>query len=145
MHAVRPTFHPLQPSLDLPLESPLQVEGVGRSRLSAQALERGTAVQRIAKTVRLLGMYGERHTGPKTIAVHKHKNPGTSSGRLVLLSLTVPTATCEEKMKESADIMRTIDQRETWDKVEGVRVSSIWRTRRYSTTRREPVAKAASE
>jgi hypothetical protein len=65
-------------------------------------------------------------------------------GNDVLFSLMMPTTTCAEKIHESAVPMRTMLQRETLARVEGVRVCSIWRTRRTRTRSWVRVAKAAS-
>lgn len=72
-------------------------------------------------------------TGPNTIAEHRQRKPGTSIGRLVLLSDMIPTTTCAEKIQLSVTPMMTTVQRETFANVDGVRVTSICRTSRTST------------
>lgn len=85
-----------------------------------------------------------RLTGPKTTAVHKHRKPGTSIGRLVLLLETIPTTTWAENIHESEIPIKTIVHRETLVNVDGVRVISIWRTRSSKRVSWVSVAKAAS-
>lgn len=87
---------------------------------------------------------GKRHTGPKTIAESKPKKPGTNSGRLALLSLTSPNTRWAEKSHESMMHGMPIVNTDTFASAEGVRVSSICRTRRMILARRAMVASVAS-
>jgi len=83
-------------------------------------------------------------TGPNTIAEHRQRKPGTSIGKLVLLSDMIPTTTCAEKIQLSVTPMMTTVHSETLANVDGVRVTSIWRTSKTSTSSCAAVANAAS-
>ena len=85
-----------------------------------------------------------RLTGPNTMAESKPKKPGTSSGRLALLSLTNPKTRCAENSHESMMHGMPMVNTDTFASAEGVRVSSICRTRRMMLARRAMVANVAS-
>jgi len=61
-------------------------------------------------------------------------------GRLVLLLLMTPRARWPLKIHASDTPMSTMVQSDTLASVEGVRVASIWRTRRMRTINWETVA-----
>lgn len=79
-------------------------------------------------------------TGANTTTQQSDKNPGTIIGSDVLLVLMTPTARCALKIHASDAKMSTMVRIDTFASVLGVRVASIWRTRRTSTMSCEMVA-----
>lgn len=63
---------------------------------------------------------------------------------LELLSLRMPITTCALKIQESVTPMMTMVHNETFESRDGVRVCSIWRTRRSRRASWVTVANVAS-
>jgi hypothetical protein len=81
------------------------------------------------------------YLGPNTTAVHKLKNPGMSMrSEVAALSDAIPITRCAEKTQESDTPSRMIVHSDTFARVDGVRVDSIWRTSKNNTKSCEAVA-----